>query len=171
MKNAVFLDVVPCRSWVASHLLTLVPRMWIFLPWRWWRFIPLKRWFTQDLYSATSQKMTFFIVTAVKTQILQSWSSLPSIIHFWKFHHQHQCSLQLVWGHGVLLICTVCSEMALPWKLVRTGHTYIYTFLLRMTNTMTFQNTDLSSWDTLYRLSLIYIANMLLGTIMYTETT
>jgi hypothetical protein len=27
---------------------------------------------------------------------------------------------------------------------------YIYTFLLRMTNTMTSQNIDLSSWDTMY---------------------
>jgi hypothetical protein len=27
---------------------------------------------------------------------------------------------------------------------------YIYKFLLRMTDTMTSQNTDLSSWDTLY---------------------
>jgi hypothetical protein len=30
--------------------------------------------------------------------------SLPSTKHFWKFHCQHQCTLQLVWGHGVLLI-------------------------------------------------------------------
>jgi hypothetical protein len=29
-------------------------------------------------------------------------------------------------------------------------HIYVYTFLLRMTDTMTFQNTDLSSWDILY---------------------
>jgi hypothetical protein len=27
---------------------------------------------------------------------------------------------------------------------------YIYTFLLRMTDPMTFQNTDLSVWDILY---------------------
>jgi hypothetical protein len=31
------------------------------------------------------------------------------------------------------------------------GHKYIYTFLLRMTDTMTSQNTDLSSWESLYK--------------------
>jgi hypothetical protein len=30
------------------------------------RYLPPKRRFTQDLHGATSQKMTFFIVTAVK---------------------------------------------------------------------------------------------------------
>jgi hypothetical protein len=49
-----------------SHLLTLVHRSRIFLPWRWRRHVPPKRRFTQDLHSATSQKTTFFIVTAVK---------------------------------------------------------------------------------------------------------
>jgi hypothetical protein len=33
---------------------------------------------------------------------------------------------------------------------------YIYTFLLRMTDTVTSQNTDLSSWDTLYILSWLF---------------
>jgi hypothetical protein len=42
------------------------------------------------------------------------------------------------------------SEIALPWKPVGIGHVYIYTFLFRMTDTMTSQNIDLSSWDTLY---------------------
>jgi hypothetical protein len=37
----------------------------------------------------------------------QSWYGLPSVIHFRKFHRQHQCTLQLVWGHGVFLVCTV----------------------------------------------------------------
>jgi hypothetical protein len=54
-------------SAVCSHLLTLVPRSRIFLPWRWRRYIPPKRRFTQDLHDATSQKTAFFIVTAVKT--------------------------------------------------------------------------------------------------------
>jgi hypothetical protein len=53
-----------------SHLLTLVPRSWIFVPWRWRRYVPPKRQLNQDLHSATSQKMTFFIVTAVKTSNL-----------------------------------------------------------------------------------------------------
>jgi hypothetical protein len=50
-----------------SHLLTLVPRSRIFLPWRWRRYVPTKRRFTQDLHGATSQKTAFFIVTTVKT--------------------------------------------------------------------------------------------------------
>jgi hypothetical protein len=53
-----------------SHLLTLVPRSWIFPPWRWRWCVPPKRRFTQDLHGATSQKTTFFIVTAVKTSNL-----------------------------------------------------------------------------------------------------
>jgi hypothetical protein len=54
----------------------------------------------------------------------------------------------------VLLVCTVYSvlysEIALSRKPFGIGHVYIYTFLLRMTYTMTSQNIDLSSWDTLY---------------------
>jgi hypothetical protein len=51
---------------VCSHLLTLVPRLRIILPWRWRRYFPPKRRFTKDLHGATSQKTAFFIVTAVK---------------------------------------------------------------------------------------------------------
>jgi hypothetical protein len=42
------------------------------------------------------------------------------------------------------------SEIALFRKLFEIGHMYIYTFLLRMTNTMTSKNIDPSSWDTWY---------------------
>jgi hypothetical protein len=45
---------------VCSHLLMLVHRSRIFLPWRWRRYVPPKRRLTQDLHSATSQKTTFF---------------------------------------------------------------------------------------------------------------
>jgi hypothetical protein len=45
---------------VCCHLLTLIPRSHSFLPWRWRRYVPLKRLFTQDLHCATSQKKTFF---------------------------------------------------------------------------------------------------------------
>ena len=38
------------------------------------------------------------------------------------------------------------SEIALSRKPFRIGHTYIYTFSLRMTDTMTSQNIDISSW-------------------------
>jgi hypothetical protein len=46
------------------------------------------------------------------------------------------------------LYSVVYSEIALSRKLFRIGHMYIYIFLLRMTDTMTFQNIDLASWDT-----------------------
>ena len=32
------------------------------------------------------------------------WYRLPTV-HFRKFQSQHQCTLQLVWGHGMLLVC------------------------------------------------------------------
>jgi hypothetical protein len=58
----------------------------------------------------------------------------------------------------VLLVCTVYSvlysEIALSRKQFGIGHMHIYTFfLLRMTDTMTSLNTDLSSWDMLYILT------------------
>jgi hypothetical protein len=56
----------PCGS-VCSHLLTLVPRSRIFLPWRWRRYVPPKRRFTQILHSTTSQKRAFF------TSVLRSY--------------------------------------------------------------------------------------------------
>jgi hypothetical protein len=56
----------PTGGSVCSHLLTLVHRSRIFLPWRWRRYVPPKRRLTQDLHSATSKKTAFFIVTAVK---------------------------------------------------------------------------------------------------------
>jgi hypothetical protein len=56
----------------------------------------------------------------------------------------------------VLLVCTVYSglysEIAVSRKPFGIGHMHIYTFLLRMTDTVTSQNTDLSSWDTPYNL-------------------
>jgi hypothetical protein len=59
--------------------------------------------------------------------------------------------LQLVWGHGVLLACTVYS---VQWdsstsETVR-NRTHIHIHLFRMTDTMTSQNINLSSSDTLY---------------------
>jgi hypothetical protein len=52
----------------------------------------------------------------------------------------------------VLLVCTVYSalygEIALSRKQCGIGHMYIYIFLLRMADTMTSQNIDLSPWDT-----------------------
>jgi hypothetical protein len=52
---------------VCSHLLKLVPRSRIFLPWRWRRYVlPKRRFNSQYLHGGTSQKTAFFIV-AVKT--------------------------------------------------------------------------------------------------------
>jgi hypothetical protein len=56
---------------MCSYLLKLVPRSQILLPWRWRRYVPPKRRFTQKLHGATSHKTAFFIVTAVKTSNLR----------------------------------------------------------------------------------------------------
>jgi hypothetical protein len=56
--------------------------------------------------------------------------------------------------HNISFLSTILelySEMALYRKPLRVGHIYIYTFLLRMTDTMTSQNIDISSWDNLYK--------------------
>jgi hypothetical protein len=62
---------------VCSHLLTLVPCSWIFLPRRWKRYVLTKRRFTQDLHGATSQKTAFFILYFIlrRCQYL-SWYSV-----------------------------------------------------------------------------------------------
>jgi hypothetical protein len=60
----------------------------------------------------------------------------------------------------VLLVCTVYSglysEIALSRKPFGIGYIYIYNFLLRMTDTMTSQNIDLSSSDMLYMEGIFY---------------
>jgi hypothetical protein len=49
-----------------------------------------------------------------------------------------------------VMTCSVLyTEIALSRKPFGIGHRYVYT-LLRMTDTMTTQDIDLSSWDTLY---------------------
>jgi hypothetical protein len=48
-------------------------------------------------------------------------------------------------------VARLYSEIAVSRKPFGIGHMYIYTFLLRMTDTMTSHNIDLSSWDILYR--------------------
>jgi hypothetical protein len=67
MKNAVFWDVAPCKSLVnrrfgGTYRLHIQGRQTlIFLPWRWRRYFPPKRRFTQDIHGATSQKTAFSI--------------------------------------------------------------------------------------------------------------
>jgi hypothetical protein len=45
------------------------------------------------------------------------------------------------------------TKMALTRKPFGIGHMFLYSFLFRMTDTMTSQNIVLSSWDTLMSLS------------------
>jgi hypothetical protein len=53
-------DVSEERIAVCSHLLTLVPRSRILLPWRWRWYVLPKRRFTQHLHGTTSQMTAFF---------------------------------------------------------------------------------------------------------------
>jgi hypothetical protein len=55
----------PTDGLVCRHLLTLVPRSGIFIPWRWRRYVLPKRWLAQDLHIATSNNTTFFNCTAL----------------------------------------------------------------------------------------------------------
>jgi hypothetical protein len=48
------------------------------------------------------------------------------------------------------LYSVLYTETVLSRKPFGIGHLYIYTFLLRMTDTMNSQNIDLSSWYILY---------------------
>jgi hypothetical protein len=62
----------------------------------------------------------------------------------------------------------LCSEIALPRKPFGIGFKYVYSFLLRMTDTMTSRNTDLFSWDTpVYRYILSH--RIIVGVIAITE--
>jgi hypothetical protein len=105
---------------VCCYLLTLVPRSRIFLLGRWRRYVPPKRRFiSQDLHGATSQKAAFFIVIAVKTSnptqfkkasLLFVFMLYPysRIGHFDKVENITQCSrLQQLGSIG--LTCAVPS--------------------------------------------------------------
>jgi hypothetical protein len=59
MKNAVFWDVTPCSLQPPAHAGSSLVN---FLPWRWRRYVPPKRRFTQDLHGTTSQKTAFFLI-------------------------------------------------------------------------------------------------------------
>jgi hypothetical protein len=59
--------------------------------------------------------------------------------------HSHRCK-----NLKSYIILGLYNEITLSRKPLGIGHMYIYIFLLRMTDTMTSQNTDLSSWNTLY---------------------
>jgi hypothetical protein len=61
---------------------------------------PVPYGFRNRAISLCSSKITEILCTVSNTSIYcssdKSWYSLPSIIHFQKFHRQHQCTLQLV---------------------------------------------------------------------------
>jgi hypothetical protein len=56
-------------------------------------------------------------------------------------------------------VARLYSEIAQSRKPFGIGHMYIYNFLLRVAETMTSQNIDLSSWDTLYigHIKIVYV--------------
>jgi hypothetical protein len=52
---------------------------WLLSTWRWRQNIPLKRWFLQEPYSVTSQKMAFFTVTVIITSNLTEYTDEPQL--------------------------------------------------------------------------------------------
>jgi hypothetical protein len=59
--------------------------------------------------------------------------------------------------HVSRLYNVLYSEIQLSRKPFGIGHKYIYTFLLRMADSIASQNIDLSSWDTLYTYVSMYV--------------
>jgi hypothetical protein len=101
----------PTGCSVCSHLLMLVPRSWIFLPWRWRWYVPQKRRLTQDLHRVTSQNTTYFIL------LLDFWTlsiTLHSKEHttFWTSGSVR--SLELVLD----MLCSVWNSR--QWKKFRS---------------------------------------------------
>jgi hypothetical protein len=98
--DLVWTDVSEERIASCNHLLPLVPRSWIFLPWRWSRYVLPKRRFTQDLHCATFQNTAFFIVTTVTTSTVTfSYCSYDSQ------NKQHQPA----WACNVDVIYFLCG--------------------------------------------------------------
>jgi hypothetical protein len=68
-----------------------------------------------ELFHCTVPKLLirkrYYVSFLIPVFIFQSRYNLPSIIPFRKFHHQHQCTFQSVWGYGVLLVCTEYSVL------------------------------------------------------------
>jgi hypothetical protein len=75
-------SVEPAWAGVCSNLNIPVPRSRIFVPWRWKRYVPPKRRFTQDLHNATPQKTAFVIHSLPHTS---SWRSAYFVKHRDKF--------------------------------------------------------------------------------------
>jgi hypothetical protein len=66
-----------------SHLLMLVPRSRIFLPWRLRRYVPPKHRFTQDLDGPTFKKTAFFIYSFPLHLLLYFSNSSPKHSNAW----------------------------------------------------------------------------------------
>jgi hypothetical protein len=88
--------------------------LFFFLPWRWRRYVPLKRRLTPYLHGATSQKTAFFVVTAVKT------SNLTFYIEF-ILCQSHTC-------YVLLMQCFIIIPLSSIYKIIRG--TYILNFRL-----------------------------------------
>jgi hypothetical protein len=84
------------------HLLTLVLRWQIFLPWWWRRYVPPKRRFTQDLHGATSQKTAFFIVAPVKPSDLTVLCRLEASVFIRIL--ESNCCIKTWWSVDIRLI-------------------------------------------------------------------
>jgi hypothetical protein len=65
----------------------------------------------------------------------------------WRFTPIHRWEGRIILGTESKLLYSKIALSQTPFVIC---HIFMHTFLLRMTNTMTSQNTDLSSWDTLY---------------------
>jgi hypothetical protein len=109
-----------------------------------------------SLYSSKIVDKKEILRTVSNTGIYCS-SDKVGTIHFREFHCQHHCTLQLVWGHGVLLFwvhldvhANYCTVKQLYLGNRSEYDTCTYTLcLLRLTDPMTSRNIDLCSWDIL----------------------
>lgn len=93
--------------------------------------------------------------------------------HQLTFHtNLHASDSGTVWWEGRTILGAKSklsySETALSSKPSGIGNMYTYTFLLRMTNTTTSQNTDLSSWVILYKSKPLYTGAEQ-GRVIYTK--
>ena len=96
--------------------------------------------------------LTFFIWTITSTTRSRSSSRLSTFVLytllFLQHHKQIYDGAQYGGSEGAKSKL-LYSAIALSQKPFGIGHMYLYTFLLRMADTMDSQNIDISSWDTL----------------------
>jgi hypothetical protein len=118
----------------ASHLLKLVPHLWIFLPWRRRWYVPPKHQFTQDLHSATSQKTAFFIATAVKT------SNPTSISNVWTFPY-----FRRIYYLSIFTLCFFLLMVGHKCNKLNSSHTFSENFIALCSDSehkLTFKRTN-----------------------------